>query len=62
MCVLITLIIYFATVILLGFLNPVIVLIVAGLAWMSVMRFIIDFYVARTIKKRILSKYENNEE
>ena len=58
MCVLITLIIYLATVILLGFLNPLIVLIISALVWMSIMRFAVDFYTARTIKKKILPKYE----
>ena len=59
MCILLTLIVYFATTLLLGFLNPVIVLIIAVLFWISVMRFSIDFYTARTIKEKILSRYEN---
>lgn len=62
MCVLITVIIYFTTVILLGFLNPIIVVIISALFWISVMRFVVDFYVARTIKKKILVKYENNSQ
>ncbi len=62
MCVLITFIIYFATVILLGFLNPLIVLIISALVWISIMRFAVDFYSARTIKRKILPKYENSEE
>lgn len=59
MCVLITLIVYFVTVILLGFLNPVISLTISALVWISVMRFVVDFYAARTIKRKILPKYEN---
>lgn len=61
MCVLLTAIVYFATIILLGFLNPLIVLFVSALVWISIMRFAIDFYVARTIKKKILPKYENDD-
>ncbi len=59
MCILLTLIVYFATTLLLGFLNPVIVLIIAVLLWISVMRFSIDFYTARIIKKKILPRYED---
>lgn len=59
MCILITAIVYFATVIILGFLNPLVVLFISAIIWISTMRFVVDFYVARTIKKKILSKYEN---
>ena len=59
MCVLITAIVYSATTFALGFINPAVALIIVALIWLSAMRFVVDFYVARTIKKKLLPKYEN---
>jgi len=59
MCILITFIIYFCTTVILGFLNPILSLIIAFVFWISVMRFIVDFYVARTIKRKLLTENEN---
>lgn len=59
MCIVITLVVYFATTLILGFLNPVVVLIIVAFFWLSMMRFVVDFYAARTIKKKILPRYEN---
>lgn len=61
MCALITAIIYLSTFIILGYFNPLIVLFVSALLWISTMRFAVDFYTARTIKKTIMPRYENRE-
>ena len=53
---------YFISTYLLGFLNPIGIILVAFLCWISFMRFIVDFYSARVIKKRILPKFEEPEE
>ena len=47
---------------LLRYLTPVAIVIVAFVCWISLMRFIIDFYTGRVIKKHILSKYEQIDE
>ncbi len=62
MCLLIGFIICAVSIVLLGILNPIIVLIVAFLCWVSVMRFVVDFYSARIIKRTILAKYEKASE
>lgn len=62
MCILISAIIFFVSMNLLAFLSPVGVLLVAMLCWMSFMRFIVDFYSARVIKKNLISKREKTEE
>lgn len=53
---------YFISTYLLGFLNPIGIILVALLCWVSFMRLIVDFYSARVIKKRILPKFEESEE
>lgn len=53
---------YFISTYLLGFLTPAGIILVAFLCWISFMRFIVDFYSARVIKKRILPKFEEPEE
>lgn len=58
MCILIGAIIYVISAYLLGFLTPIGIILVALLCWVSFMRFIVDFYSARVIKKRILPKFE----
>lgn len=58
MCILIGAIIYVISTYLLGFLTPIGIILVALLCWVSFMRFIVDFYSARVIKKRILPKFE----
>lgn len=62
MCILISAIIFFVSMNLLAFLSPIGVLLVAMLCWMSFMRFIVDFYSARVIKKNLISKREKIEE
>lgn len=62
MCILISAIIFFVSINLLAFLSPVGVLLVAMLCWMSLMRFTVDFYSARVIKKNLISKREKTEE
>lgn len=62
MCILIGLVIYSATTYLMGFLAPLGVLTAAFLCWISFMRFGIDFYSARIIKRMILPKFEEPEE
>lgn len=62
MCILLAAIIFFVSMNLLAFLSPVGVLLVAMLCWMSFMRFIVDFYSARVIKKNLISKIEEPEE
>ncbi len=62
MCLLIDVIICFVSFTLLRFLTPVAILIVAFVCWISLMRFMVDFYTARVIKKNILSKYEETDE
>lgn len=62
MCILIGLVIYFATTYFMGFLAPLGVLTVAFLCWISFMRFGIDFYSARIIKRMILPKFEEPKE
>lgn len=62
MCILIGALIYLLSTYLLGFLTPAGIILVAFLCWISFMRFIVDFYSARVIKKRILPKFEEPEE
>ena len=62
MCLLIGVIIVFVSFALLSFLTPVAIVVVSFILWISVMRFIVDFYAAGIIKKHILPKYENTDE
>ncbi len=62
MCILLGIVIYLVSTFLLGFLTPVGIIVVAFLCWMSFMRFVVDFYSARFIKKRILPNFEKAEE
>jgi len=61
MCLLITAIICIISFTLLSYLTPIAIIIVAFLCWISLMRFIIDFYAARAIKRNLLSKYEETD-
>ncbi len=58
MCILIGLIIVFVSTMFLRYLTSIGVMIVAFLCWISLMRFIADFYTARFIKKNILPRFE----
>ena len=62
MCILIGAVIVLISFALLGFLTPVAITVVAFIFWISVMRFMVDFYTARVIKKQILPRYENTDE
>lgn len=61
MCLLVTAIICVISFTLLSYLTPIAIIIVAFLCWISLMRFIIDFYAARAIKRNLLSKYEETD-
>ena len=62
MCILISAIIYFITTFIMSFLTPLGVILVAFLCWISFMRFAIDFYSARVIEKKLISKMKAPEE
>ena len=62
MCLLMGAVIVLISFVLLSFLTPVAIMIVAFILWISVMRFMVDFYTARVIKKQILPRYENTDE
>ena len=62
MCILIGAIIYVVSTYILGFLTPLGGIIIALLCWISFMRFMVDFYSARIIKRQILPKLEESEE
>ena len=62
MCLLIGAIIVIISLVLLSYLTPVAIIVVAFILWISVMRFMVDFYTARVIKKQILPRYENTDE
>ena len=61
MCLLITAIICVISFTLLSYLTPIAIIIVAFLCWISLMRFIIDFYAARSIKRNLLLKHEKTD-
>lgn len=61
MCLLVTAIICVISFTLLSYFTPIAIIIVAFLCWISLMRFIIDFYAARAIKRNLLSKYEETD-
>lgn len=46
----------------LRFLMPIAIIFIAFICWVSFMRFIVDLYTSRVIKKNILSKYEETDE
>ena len=60
MCVLIGILICIISLLLLSFLVPFAILIVGFLCWIGFMRFMVDFYTARTIKRVILCKNEED--
>lgn len=62
MCLLITAMICVISFVLLSYLTPIAIIVVAFLCWIGFMRFIVDFYTARTIKRNILPKYEETGE
>lgn len=59
MCLVIGAVIIVLSFLILRFLTPVAIIIVAFLCWISIMRFMVDFYTARVIKKNFLQ--ENKE-
>lgn len=62
MCLVIGTVIIVLSFLILRFLTPVAVLIVAFVCWMSFMRFIIDFYTARVIEKNFLQESKETNE
>lgn len=58
MCVLLGVIIFFISVNFLGHLSPIGIIFFALVFWMSVMRFIVDFYSARVIKRKLIPDEE----
>lgn len=62
MCIVILAVICVLSFMLLRVFTPVAVLIVAALFWISFMRFIIDFYTARVIKKIFLQENKEDNE
>lgn len=58
MCILLGAVIFFVSVTLLGSLSPLGIIFFALVFWMSVTRFIVDFYSARVIKKRFIPEEE----
>ncbi|MBR5809465.1 MAG: DUF624 domain-containing protein [Clostridia bacterium] len=62
MCLVIGAVIVVLSFLVLRFLTPAAILIVAFLCWISFMRFIIDFYTARVIKKNFLQENKETNE
>lgn len=61
MCILLGAIICFLSFILLGIFMPTIVIILALVCWVSIMRFIVDFYTARVIKSKVIDKMNEDK-
>lgn len=62
MCFVIAILIITITYAVLSIFTPIAVVLVAFFIWISLMRFMVDFYTARVIKKNILSRYEQTDE